>query len=215
MIYKSKHTQNYTTLPNQIFNDLTDAVAIGILAYLLSRPADWITYKKQLYNHFSEGRQRIDNAFKLLEANGYIVGVQQIGADGKFTGFQWIVYDLPVTADTENRLSENRLPKNRQSENEQLLNKEILSKEYTKEENNKDIIYRQFKHLKITQAEFDLLCTMWQKESVDNVLDKIENYAKNKTYTSLYLTAKNWLVRDKDAVKIEPLPNEIKVQIPL
>lgn len=147
MIYKSKQTDKFTVLPNQIFEEINDGLAIGILAYLLSKPSDWITYKQQLYSHFSEGRQRIDKSFKLLEAKGYIVGVQKIDKIGKFNGYEWVVYNEPIkqTRLTENRLTENRLTENRQSKTEQLLNKEILNKEILKKEDNKEISFSERK----------------------------------------------------------------------
>jgi DNA-binding helix-hairpin-helix protein with protein kinase domain len=140
MIYKSKQTEKFTVLPNVIFEELNDGLAIGILAYLLSKPNDWVTYKQQLYSHFTEGRQRIDKSFKLLEEKGFIVGVQKVNNSGQFNGFEWIVYNEPVVNANENRLTENRLIENQQSENEQLLNKE-----YTKERNNKEISFSERK----------------------------------------------------------------------
>lgn len=137
MIYKSKQTDKFTVLPNQIFNDLNDGLAIGILAYLLSKPNDWVTYKQQLYSHFSEGRQRIDKSFKLLEEKGYIIGVQKVDKTGKFNGYEWVVYNEPIK---QNRKSETRLTENRQSETSQLLNKEN-----TKERNTKEISFSERK----------------------------------------------------------------------
>jgi hypothetical protein len=56
--------------------------------------------------------------------------------------------------------------------------------------------YRKFKHLSITQEEFNKLNEIYTKESIDNVLNNIENFKDNKKYTSLYLTANNWLKKD-------------------
>lgn len=134
MIYKSKQTEKFTVLPNVIFDELNDGLAIGILAYLLSKPSNWVTQKQQLYSHFSEGRQRIDNAFNLLQEKGFIIGVQKVDNTGKFNGFEWVVYNEPIKQDdVENRLTKNRQSENRKSENEQLINKE-----YNKERNNKE-----------------------------------------------------------------------------
>ena len=69
-----------------------------------------------------------------------------------------------------------------------------------KEKNNKENIYRSFEHLSISVSDFNKLCVNYTKEQIDEILDQIQNYRKNKEYSSLYLTAKKWLKKN------EPLP---------
>ena len=67
-----------------------------------------------------------------------------------------------------------------------------------KESKGKESIYRQFKHLSLTEKEFErLIGEGYNKESIDEILDRIENFANNKKYTSLILTARNWLKKEK------------------
>ena len=79
-------------------------------------------------------------------------------------------------------------------------------------ENNVEV-YRKFAHLKIYKSEFDKLREKWSKLQIDGILDSVENYSKNKNYTSLYLTANKWLHRDfpiKQAVETEDDLTEIE-----
>ena len=73
---------------------------------------------------------------------------------------------------------------------------------YTKNadsDNDKDNdinIYKAFAHLSLSIEDFDKLRIEYSADQINNVLDSIENYKQNKSYSSLYLTAKNWLKRD-------------------
>ena len=71
-------------------------------------------------------------------------------------------------------------------------------------DNDKDInIYRAFAHLKLSIEDFDKLRIEYSAEQINNVLDSIENFKSNKNYSSLYLTAKNWLKRDVQKNEVE------------
>lgn len=56
--------------------------------------------------------------------------------------------------------------------------------------------YRAFAHLCMSVEEFEKLEVDYTKQQIDKVLDAIENYKNNKSYKSLYLTAKNWLLKE-------------------
>tara|TARA_R110000803_G_scaffold163504_2_gene227186 strand:+ start:163 stop:801 length:639 start_codon:yes stop_codon:yes gene_type:complete len=54
-------------------------------------------------------------------------------------------------------------------------------------------IHRKFKHLSISTNDFNKLLLSWSEDQINEILDSIENFAQNKKYTSLYLTANIWL----------------------
>ena len=68
-----------------------------------------------------------------------------------------------------------------------------IDKQITK---NKEQEYRSFAHLSLSQSDFIKLNLEYTKEQIDSILNSIENYAKNKSYTSLYLTSINWLKKE-------------------
>lgn len=93
----------------------------------------------------------------------------------------------------------NKKPNNKANGNKQEC-KEL------KEEN----IYRSFNHLSISIDEFNKLCIEYTKQQIDDILDQIENYRNNDKFSSLYLTAKNWLSRNKSTQSEGIAPEELK-----
>jgi len=65
----------------------------------------------------------------------------------------------------------------------------------------KEEVYRSFAHLSITVDEFKELEKAYRKNTIDEIIDRIENYKDNKKYSSLYLTAKNWLKKEPQRSK--------------
>jgi len=63
--------------------------------------------------------------------------------------------------------------------------------------NSKEKTYRKFKHLSLSECEKDRIIEFgYSINQLDSILDSIENYSKNKNYTSLNLTARKWLKKE-------------------
>ena len=100
-IIKSKSTERYTTIPNEIIkSNSLNLAEKGFLCYLLSLPADWIIYKANLYKNLPDKKGTIDSLFKSLQDKKYIISVRIIDSvNGRFIGWNHIVYDQPTDND--------------------------------------------------------------------------------------------------------------------
>jgi hypothetical protein len=100
-IIKSRTTERFTTLPNDVIKSKELSLSEkGLLSYLLSLPADWVIYKQNLYNSLPDKEGTIDKTFKALQNKGYIISVRVHDKNtGKFIGWNHVVYDIPAEND--------------------------------------------------------------------------------------------------------------------
>ena len=98
----------------------------------------------------------------------------------------------------KSRVEENIVEKSREESINITLVKKEVSKEKKLENNNTFLAYRNIKHLSISHEDFNKLKDIYGARAVDDILDKIENYSEIDKYTSLYLTAKTWLDKNKE-----------------
>lgn len=134
-------------------------------------------------------QQSVRTLLKKFEKSGEII----VKSTNKFTLVTICKYD-----DYQSNEQAVQQTTNKQTTNDQqTTNKQLTTNKKNKEElrrKEEENIYRAFAHLKITTAEVDkIIAEGWEREQVDEILDDIQNYAKNKDYVSLYLTARKWL----------------------
>lgn len=91
-IIKSRGGDKFAQVNNAVLqNDKLSMQAKGLYAYLQSLPGDWVIYKKELSDHFTNGRDAVFSAFKELQDVGLVLTVKVIGNTGK-VGYNHIVY---------------------------------------------------------------------------------------------------------------------------
>lgn len=91
MIIRRKHTANFTTIGNALFNDERLAAdEIGIIGYLLSRPHDWEVRRPQLAKRFRYGREAIKRVMWSGMRFGWIVAVRTRLSDGRLH----VIYEI-------------------------------------------------------------------------------------------------------------------------
>lgn len=69
----------------------------GILAYLLSKPDDWVVMVCDLVDKSTEGRDAVYNAIRELLVCGYVVRTELRDSKGKIQKYEYTVYEQPLT----------------------------------------------------------------------------------------------------------------------
>jgi hypothetical protein len=91
MIIRRRHTANFTTIGNALFEDMRlQADEVGILAYLLSRPNNWEVRRTALMRRWSIGAVAIKRIMTNLMRTGWCRAEKTRLANGTFH----IVYEI-------------------------------------------------------------------------------------------------------------------------
>lgn len=92
--------RGWTSIPNETLEDRRLSWrARGILAYLLSRPANWETDSERLAAIAKEGRDAVRTALTELERARYLFRVK-IQGQGGLWATEYVLYDRPLDAGT-------------------------------------------------------------------------------------------------------------------
>ncbi len=95
IIKVARHNHGYVIIQNKALEDTRLSwKARGLLAYLLTRPADWSVNSHHLSAQSVEGRRAVLSGLKELRETGYaeLVNTQR--------GREWIIYESPHSAKT-------------------------------------------------------------------------------------------------------------------
>ncbi len=100
MIVRVKHTKEnpYIILNRDALWDKNLSLeAVGLWARLLSRPDDWTFYVSELCKTCRCGETKMLRMLKELIKHGYVYRVQNKAPDGKFTGYEYYVFEKSST----------------------------------------------------------------------------------------------------------------------
>lgn len=175
--------------------------AKGLLCYLLSLPNDWRLYLKELVKHSSDGMTATRSAIAELVQYGYMVKQITKGESGRFSGYEYIVYEIPQeipsaeSPELENLKSdepsaespelENLKSENPKSENLTLLINNITDNNITNTTTNEEVVVV---HDNIENV----------KEQIDNTIqgdmdiEAVKTLAKNCGIERITYTINNW-----------------------
>ena len=118
----------FTIIDNDVINDeRMHLKALGLYAYMWSKPDNWQFYINEIASHFKDGESAVSSAMKELMNLGYLKRTQN-RKDGRFANYDYVLQEFPKQ---ENHgsvpkgdfpKSEKPIPKKTNPENRGLLN---------------------------------------------------------------------------------------------
>jgi uncharacterized phage protein (TIGR02220 family) len=106
-IFRALKDGNFTQMTNKVIDrnnpNKLSPEAVGILFYMLSNKDDWQFYEQEIAEHFNCGITKIRSGIKELINNGYIVRKLKQGEHGRFTGYDYYIYEEPQPTSTEDK----------------------------------------------------------------------------------------------------------------
>ena len=122
--------KGFTIIDNDVINDdRMHLKALGLFAYMWSKPDDWQFYVSEIASHFKDGESAVSSAMKELMTLGYLKRTQN-RKDGRFSNYDYVLRELPK------RENQGSAPKGdfTKPENQGLLNTDHTNTDHT----NKD-----------------------------------------------------------------------------
>jgi len=99
IIRRSDHlARNFYVLDNSIAEDeRLSWEARGLLVFLLVKPNDWSVSIQHLVNSGKAGKDKVGRMLKELETTGYISRKRVRGEDGRLSGVEYTVHEVPTS----------------------------------------------------------------------------------------------------------------------
>ena len=132
-VFRVHKNENYTVLSNYHFKEKGMSLkAKGLLSLMLSLPENWDYSAAGLVTLSKDGKDSVNAALKELEKFGYLKRTQAIDARGKFSGYNYEIFEQPFAVEaekptTDKPFAENPSTEKPTTENPPQLNKNILN----------------------------------------------------------------------------------------
>lgn len=154
-IIRVNKTKNYTVMSNYHLHEKDMSLkSKGLLSLMLSLPDDWDYSIDGLIKLSKDGKDSVTAAILELEKFGYLVRTQAKDKSGRFSGYDYDVYENPMTGEplTENPLTENPTQLNTNNQNNKEQNTKRIKEEEARTIN--DIIAEQKEELQEPLREY-------------------------------------------------------------
>ena len=101
-VFRVHKNENYTVLSNYHFKEKGMSLkAKGLLSLMLSLPENWDYSAAGLVTLSKDGQDSVNAALKELEKFGYLKRTQAIDARGKFSGYNYEIFEQPLAVEAE------------------------------------------------------------------------------------------------------------------
>lgn len=150
--------KGFTIIDNDIINDpRMHLKALGLFAYMWSKPDDWQFYISEIATHFKDGESAVSSAMKELMELGYLKRTQN-RKDGKFSTYDYVLQEIPKP-ENHSSVPKGDLPKPEKPKSEKPIpeNQGLLITDNT----NTDLSNTN-KLLADAQHSFQEITTLWQ-----------------------------------------------------
>lgn len=184
-IIRIEKKENFVVLDKGFLNNKKLSwKAKGILAYMLSKPNDWVFYIDELIKHATDGERSFRAGLKELTEHGHVER-KPVREGRRISHWETIVYEKPLLCDSlhvQNVDVQNVDVQKLHVQNDALLSTDSTKNDSTK--NDKDI-YNVFEHWKevglmrhreFTQKRKSAINARLQRYTVDEVKKAISNY---------------------------------------
>lgn len=150
--------KGFTIIDNDIINDpRMHLKALGLFAYMWSKPDDWQFYISEIATHFKDGESAVSSAMKELMELGYLKRTQN-RKDGKFSTYDYVLQEIPKPKN-HSSVPKGDLPKSEKPKSEKPIpeNQGLLITDNTNTDLNNTN-----KLLADAQHSFQEITTLWQ-----------------------------------------------------